>query len=269
MTSPRRLHLISGLPRSGSTLLAAILRQNPSFRAGVESPLAVLIASMVRAMSEHESAMFLTDGQRRRILTGILSTYYDECNEATLHFDTNRAWCAQLALVASIAPSTRVICCLRNPAWILDSMERMVQANPLVASRVFGHDLGTVYSRVELMATKHFLAPALNGLRQAWFSESASRLIAVRYDSLVSNPAHVLGEIYMHLGERAFTHDFERVEYDEPQFDLALGLPGLHRVSGPVRPRPRQTILPTDLFDLYDREFWSGEGANPRQVTVL
>ncbi|MGA8585530.1 MAG: sulfotransferase [Roseiarcus sp.] len=33
-----RLHFISGLPRSGSTLLAALLRQNPRISAGMSSP---------------------------------------------------------------------------------------------------------------------------------------------------------------------------------------------------------------------------------------
>lgn len=269
MASIRGLHLISGLPRSGSTLLAGILRQNPRFRASVQSPLAGIVASVVRTMSEHESAIFLTDEQRRRVVAGVLAGYFDDGDHADVSFDSNRAWCAHLPLVASIVPSARIICCVRNPVWILDSMERMVQAHLFVASRVFGYDLGTVYSRVETMATKHLLAPALNGLRQAWFSEHADRLIAVRYDSLVSEPARVMDEIYGHLGERAFKHDFDQVEYDEPQFDLSLGLPGLHRVSGPVRPRPRSTILPKDLFDLYDREFWSGEGANPKEVPVL
>jgi len=37
---PERLHFISGLPRSGSTLLSAILRQNPRFYAGMTSPVA-------------------------------------------------------------------------------------------------------------------------------------------------------------------------------------------------------------------------------------
>ena len=32
------MHLISGLPRSGSTLLAALLRQNPRFEAGISGP---------------------------------------------------------------------------------------------------------------------------------------------------------------------------------------------------------------------------------------
>ena len=35
-------NFISGLPRSGSTLTAAILRQNPRFHAGMSSPIAGL-----------------------------------------------------------------------------------------------------------------------------------------------------------------------------------------------------------------------------------
>ena len=38
-TSPK-LHFISGLPRSGSTLLAGILRQNPRFHAAMTGPVA-------------------------------------------------------------------------------------------------------------------------------------------------------------------------------------------------------------------------------------
>lgn len=33
-----RLHFISGLPRSGSTLLAGLLRQNPNFAAAMTGP---------------------------------------------------------------------------------------------------------------------------------------------------------------------------------------------------------------------------------------
>jgi hypothetical protein len=32
------IHFISGFPRSGTTLLAALLRQNPRFHASIESP---------------------------------------------------------------------------------------------------------------------------------------------------------------------------------------------------------------------------------------
>ncbi|MEG5055281.1 MULTISPECIES: sulfotransferase [unclassified Microcoleus] len=33
-----KAHFISGLPRSGSTLLAALLRQNPRFHSAMTSP---------------------------------------------------------------------------------------------------------------------------------------------------------------------------------------------------------------------------------------
>ena len=45
-----RFHFISGLPRSGSTLLAAILRQNPRFSAGMSSSLCPLFTSAINVM---------------------------------------------------------------------------------------------------------------------------------------------------------------------------------------------------------------------------
>ena len=47
----RRFHFISGLPRSGSTLLAALLRQNPRFHAGMSGPVAGLVGSLLGEMS--------------------------------------------------------------------------------------------------------------------------------------------------------------------------------------------------------------------------
>ncbi len=38
-----KLHFISGLPRSGSTLLSAIFNQNPEFHAAMSSPVASLM----------------------------------------------------------------------------------------------------------------------------------------------------------------------------------------------------------------------------------
>jgi len=36
------IHFIAGLPRSGSTLLAGILRQNPRFHAAMTSPVGAM-----------------------------------------------------------------------------------------------------------------------------------------------------------------------------------------------------------------------------------
>jgi sulfotransferase len=47
----KNLHLIAGLPRSGSTLLSSILNQNPSFSAGISDPLNEALVNVVRAFS--------------------------------------------------------------------------------------------------------------------------------------------------------------------------------------------------------------------------
>ncbi|WP_284246122.1 sulfotransferase [Thalassotalea insulae] len=45
-----KYHFISGLPRSGSTLLAGILRQHPHFYAAMSSPIGALINSALKQM---------------------------------------------------------------------------------------------------------------------------------------------------------------------------------------------------------------------------
>ena len=48
-----KLHFISGLPRSGSTLLAGILRQNPRFHAAMTGPVGALFGAMLNAMGAY------------------------------------------------------------------------------------------------------------------------------------------------------------------------------------------------------------------------
>lgn len=264
-----QIHFLSGLPRSGSTLLAAILRQNPKVVAGVQSALFDIVRSSIHAMSASESAMFVADDQRRAVLRGIVKEFYAHETSKEVIFDSNRAWCSLIAAIAEISPTSRIICCVRNPAWILDSIERLVQASPLRASRVFNYETGTVFARAELMTTKQLLAPSLQGLRQAWCGEYADRLVLIRYESLVDKPGRIMSQLYNILGQKHFEHDFSDVQYDEKDFDDRLGLPGMHRVSGPVAQKHRDTILPPELFRKHNSEFWVGIGANPKSVTVL
>ncbi len=75
---------------------------------------------------------------------------------------------------------------------------------------------------------------AWSSLREAWFSEYAKRLIIVNYDKLVREPQAVMRRLYEELKEPLFEHDFNHVAYDEPDFDAAIGMPGLHRVREKV-----------------------------------
>ena len=150
---PQRYYFISGLPRSGSTLLAAILRQNPRFVAGMSSPVAGLLNTLLHEMSgKNEFSVFIDNGQRERILRGLVEQYYAEA-EAAVVFDTNRAWCSKLPLLATLFPDSKVIACVRDLSWIVDSVERLVRKNIFEPSFIFNcQSGGTVYTRANGLA---------------------------------------------------------------------------------------------------------------------
>ncbi len=269
----RGIHFISGLPRSGSTLLAAILRQNPHFHAGMTSPVGSLFSALLRQMSqENETAVFIDDERRHAVLTAVFDAYYHREQATRLVFDTNRLWCAKLDALVRLFPSAKVICCVRHVPWIIDSIERLVRRNALEPSRIFNFDPGgTVYSRVEgLGSGTGMVGYAWNALREAFFGEHADRLLLVTYETLTADPETALAAIYDFIGEPLFRHDFDNVQFDAEEFDVRLGAPGLHRVDPAVRAVERETILPPDLFRRVEEDsFWRDPTANKRGVRIV
>ena len=109
------IHFISGLPRSGSTLLAGILRQNPRFHATMTSPVGAIYMAMQGAVSrKNEAAVFIDMGQKQALLRGVFENYYYAIGSDKLLFDTNRTWCTKMPSLADHFPNAKVICCVRN-----------------------------------------------------------------------------------------------------------------------------------------------------------
>lgn len=258
----RRFHFISGLPRSGSTLLAAILRQNPRFHAGVSSPLATFFSSILSQVSAgSEWAAQVSTAQRRDLLRGLFAAYYAGLPpQSEIVFDTNRSWTARLPALLDLFPEARVIACVRNVAWVMDSIERLYRRNPFENTALFTGEAerSTVYSRTETLAQRNRLVGmAFSGLKEAFYAEEGRAMLVVDYDLLVRHPAEVLPLIYRFLGEEPYPHDFANLAFDAPEYDEGLGLAGLHKVRRRVGLEPRKTILPPDLFEQYSKlSFW-------------
>lgn len=267
------IHFISGLPRSGSTLLAGILRQNPRFHAGMTSPVGAMYMALEKSMSRrNESAVFIEPTQRRDVLTGLFANYYREIQATKVVFDTNRMWCAKLPALSQLFPDARVICCVRDVNWIMDSIERLVRRNAFEPSGMFGYQSGgTVFSRIMAVASSDGLVGyALDALKDGFFGEQAASMILVEYDALVTEPRRTLGAIYEFIGEEWYDHDFDNVEYDAEEFDMALGAPGLHTIRRKVEFIPRETVLPPQLFHRFDDDaFWRAPGANRHHVRIV
>ena len=268
-----RYHFISGLPRSGSTLLLALLNQNPALRSGITSAVGAFVATMLREVSQgNESAIFLDDAQRAALLRGVFDGYYHALEPGQSAFDVNRGWTTRLELIAELFPEAKIICCVRPIPWVLDSVERLVRKNTFELSKIFGFEANsTVYQRVDgLMSQTGLVGYALDALKQAMHSRYADRLLLLPYDTLVSDPAHALAEIYAFTGVAPFAHDFDNVSFATKEFDARLGTPGLHDVRPKVAREARASILPPDLFNRFDvAPVWRDPAFNTQNVRIV
>lgn len=241
-------------------MLAAILRQNPRIHAAMTSPVGSLFTSLHNAMGlNNEFSEFIDEKQRERMLRGIFDLFYQDHSQETI-MDTNRLWCARLPLLFRLFPEAKVLCTVRNVAWIMDSVERLVRKNALLPSKLFNgpHESDTVYHRVEALANRdRFVGFSYYALKEAFYSPEARNILVIDYEHLTQAPGKVLPLVYQFLGLEPFVHDFENLDYQEPGFDARLGMHGLHEIKRKVAYRPRPTVLPPDLFQQYSQlDFW-------------
>ena len=270
----RRYHFISGLPRSGSTLLSALLRQNPNFHAAMSGPLAGMVNTMIADMSgRNEFSVFISDDQRKRVLRGLFDNFYGPEFKQEVIIDTSRMWCSRLRHLHILFPQSRVIACVRHLPWVIDSVERLVRKNTFQPSSIFGFQAaGTVYSRADALgASDGMVGSAYNALKEGFNDENAgTQLMLIQYESLTRNPKATLAAIYDFIGEKPFKHDFENIEYEASEFDLRASTPGLHKVKSRVEPSERTTVLPPEVFRRFEKDaFWRDPALNTRGVRIV
>lgn len=273
-TEGRRFHFISGLPRAGTTLLAAILNQNPRFRAGMTSPLADIMGVVIaEASSKNDFSFDVSDEQRVALLRGLVENFYSVLPQSSVVFDTSRLWCSRMQLLQTLFPGVRVIACVRQLAWVLDSMERLVQRSPVSVSKVFRFDTNTtVYSRVEALTDpRGMVGFSFQATKEAFYGQYAhDHLLVLTYESLVRAPEAALRAVYQFIGEPWFEHDFEHLEYRADEFDARVGMPGLHAVRPRVQALDRQSVLPREVFGRFAGEsFWADPKNNLNGVRIV
>jgi sulfotransferase len=157
--------------------LSALLLQNPALHAGITSQVSSIVGAMLREISHgSESAVLMDDGQREALLRGVFDSYYHAIHPTRTVFDTSRGWTARLSLLASLFPQAKVICCVRQVPWILDSVERLLRTNRLELSKLFDFEPGgTAYSRADaLMSRNGMVGYPLAALKQAMHIRSAT-----------------------------------------------------------------------------------------------
>ena len=110
-----------GLPRSGSTLLTALLNQNPDIHAGVLSPVFELMYYNNEILKKEQAQAFPKPDVFRHIVRSNIINYYSDRDEPII-IDKCRAWPAHIDILKKyVTDDPKLICTVRHPLDILAS----------------------------------------------------------------------------------------------------------------------------------------------------
>lgn len=271
MDLKRNFYFMSGLPRSGSTLLSSILNQNPRFYSGPSSPVVGTMLSLEQQFSNDELFLgYPKMEQAKQIIGSVLPQYYSDRTEPVI-FDKNRSWTVRVEYIPGyfdIVP--KIICPVRDISEILTSFISMINRNPYqVNGRINFIDEMLVKSnipltddnRCEFLASPSgILGQSVEGLRKALLEGNDGAIHLVEYRDLVNNPKETIEKIYEFLDEEPFEHTFNNLKNQNRENDSQIyGFADMHEVRSQLKSiskNPKDVLSEEILAKCENAEFW-------------
>lgn len=261
-------YFMSGLPRTGSSLLSALLNQNPRFYCGPSTP----IASTMQTLEDHFGKDELYKASpvpyyKDATIGALLPNYYNGIDKPVI-IDKNRSWLRRIDKIQYYfgIENPKIICTVRDLSEILASFIEMIHRNNSTGTNFVDKELSKVkapindFSRCQLIASDGPLGRSYSGLQIAIDMGFRPNIHFVEYNDLMSDPRNTMIKIYEFLGEEYFEHDFNNVQKTVQEDDGAIyGLPDMHDVRPSIKSiskNPSEVIPQKVIDDVKGLEFW-------------
>lgn len=215
---------LSGLPRSGSTLLSAILSQNPEIHAEGNSAVCQLMWDVQVSCQTTASEQLAATGRvntQDAIIAAIPAIYYRDVS-ATHIVDKCRSWTLppNMDMLRRYIPNApRVLVLTRPVDEIVASFVNLRRRNGWTGKLESGL----------LDDDSEPIMRSLAGVESAQQSRS-DEFLFIEYADLVDSTQDVLDVIYDFCDWEPFTHDLNHIVNPHPENDAIYGLAGMHDV---------------------------------------
>lgn len=230
---------LAGLPRSGSTVLASIMNENPDVFVSSSSPLCNVLYHSHQlwqaqiALKANPNPLAVHNS-----MSAIVPAFYADRTEKLI-VDKAFSWGVSdnLSLLLQYAPEQPLfIVMTRNLDDVIASLTRIVLANP---NNTFDQDF--IGDRTPEAIRAHL---CLDGgivdvsvrSRDTLLSEYRDRCFVVEYERLVASPKQLLNELYDFYGMEQFTHNFDLIANSNTDNDLVWGIPDMHKIKTSLSP---------------------------------
>lgn len=257
----KTLHFLSGIPRSGSTVLAAILNQNPMTHVSTTSGLVHALDGIANVW---HSAGLLNENDKDRTklaqtMRGMIDAFYEDTDKPIV-IDKSRGWpIAQIqgAMAQVLGHQPKIIATVRSVHDCAASFVRIAKPENLDEFMASG----------QLM--DHLKAAYIS--LQNGYNYAPENFLIVEYEDLIADPKAQLQRIHTFLDLPDFAYDFNNIDgsvvaEDDEQLH---GTAGMHHVAPVLAKQHSQDprdVLKHHYTSFCQPEFWLDK---PRTVPEL
>jgi sulfotransferase len=263
----KQFFFISGLPRSGSTLLCNILAQNDNVFVSKATSGCHDVLFNVRnqwdKLIEHQ-AEGVDYEQLKRVLQSVLNSYHS--TDKNIVIDKGRGWLSLIEMAEFILGYVpKIIVPVRNLSEILSSFEKLWRNSTGFSQWNFEQNdyfkAQTIEGRCDIWASSgQPVGLAYNRVKDAIDRGFKDKLLFVEFDELTSQPLQTLKRVYNYLEIPYFEHNFNNVEqYTKEDDEGVHRIPNLHTIRPQITPVPYSSkqILGESLTNKYHNlELW-------------
>tara|TARA_B100000131_G_scaffold226133_1_gene217728 strand:- start:9846 stop:10673 length:828 start_codon:yes stop_codon:yes gene_type:complete len=265
----KTFHFLSGLPRSGSTLITSLLNQNPQIHASTNSPVLDTIhytEEYLLKNSEQYRAHPKPDCAHK-VISSIPHNYYYNVSESII-VDKSRGWVNQLEHINDyITKSPKIICPVRNIHDIIASFLQLIERsddNNFIDDNLKSNNIEINNDNRSdyLMCSQGIIGLSYIALSEAYRKGWDKHILIVEYEDLVNNSQVEMNRIYDFLDLPHYTHNFDNVETEFEEKDIVYGLKDMHKVRTKVEKiyRNNEMYLSNDIINKYKQmEFWRNQ----------
>lgn len=247
----KTLHFLSGIPRSGSTVLAAILNQNPMTHVSTTSGLVHALDGL--ANTWHSAGLLNeNDPQRTKLaqtMRGAIDAFYEDTDKPVI-IDKSRGWpIAQImgAMSQVLDRQPRIVATVRSVPDCAASFLRVAKPD----------DLDEFMANGQLM--DHLRAAYIS--LQDGYKHAPDNFLFVEYEDLLADPKGQLARIHLFLGLPDFDYDFNNIDGSSVKEDdeQLHGHAGMHDVKPVLAAQHKQDpreLLKHHYSTFCQSEFW-------------
>ena len=254
----KEIFFLSGLPRSGNTLLGSLMNQNPDVAVTVNSITPDIMGELFKLKRLDIFENYPDHKSLNNLAYHVFDLYYKDWNYKYIIDRAPWGMPTHMKFLKETRKNVKIIILVRDIIEVLASFIRWAQKTPDAFVNRFWAK--TIEEKCDMLMNKEgIIVKELISVKHLLLPQNKGSYHMVEYNDLVEHPKRTIEEVYDYLEIPKFKHRYinlDPFEVNGMKYDDAVVGEGLHTIKTDVISKSdydAYTIIPKVIVDKYKR----------------